>query len=110
MKKFVKSFILWMLVFAISMSLFEAQEVSESASSSYEVDQSLISQETSSPASPSFEVDLTTTTQETPAPAELTTYEVDQSIMAQATDGRVMTTIAVKELKSKYFFIHLQLN
>lgn len=48
-------------------------------------------------------------TQDSPAPAS-TTYEVDQSVIAQATDGRVMTIIAVKELRSKYFFIHLQLD
>lgn len=47
--------------------------------------------------------------QEVPAPAS-TTYEVGQAIIAQATDGRVMTIIALKDLKSKYFFIHLQLD
>ena len=34
-------------------------------------------------------------TQDAPAPTS-TTYEVGQSVIAQATDGRVMTIIAVK--------------
>ncbi len=38
------------------------------------------------------------------------TFEVGQTISGRATDGRVFNTISVKEVQSKYFFIHLQMD